>query len=66
MSEKSLEVEESRAAGPLTMPFVSRILEELASMPLLLRLLSTGKVLGSEPMPFCLATLRFPDPLFTS
>ena len=32
MSEKSLEVDESRAAGLLTMPLVSSSLEELVSM----------------------------------
>ena len=38
MSEKSLEVDESRAAGLLTMPFVSSSLLELVSMALLPRL----------------------------
>ena len=38
MSEKSLEVDESRAAGLLTMPLVSSSLLELASMALLPRL----------------------------
>ena len=42
MSEKSLEVDESKAAGLLTMPLVSSSLLELLSMALLPRLQQRG------------------------
>ena len=42
MSEKSLEVDESRAAGLLTMPLVSSSLLELLNMALLPRLQNNG------------------------
>lgn len=51
MSEKSLEVDDSRAAGLFTMPLVSSSLEELVSMllpPRLHRLITKSKAEASR------------------
>ena len=49
MSEKSLDVEDSRAAAWFTMPLVSSSLEELASMALRSRLAHTPSSQTGKP-----------------